>query len=234
MTGKRRNYWPWRSSTPESVTTNGTRKPTARIDYVVATGVAGVALLCAARAFASPAPLPRWQNCDDAVTIVDRRLPTPPDEAPGGNRAAHILGRIWASRPELHADLSTDGRPNTEALAAWAASIPDIASLPIAACVDDLAVLVDPSVSLANMRSLDSLLEWTRVRSHGSFYELEANRNIAFDLFVEARSSLLADQDSLRFVTGDEIIAWAWALAPDDPAFDRAWNALDRLSISED
>ena len=34
--------------------------------------------------------------------------------------------------------------------------------------------------------------------------------------------------------SGDEIIAWAWGLAPDAPEFETAWNALDLLSISED
>ena len=83
------------------------------------------------------------------------------------------------------------------------------------------------------MRSLASLLEWTRIRSHGSFYELEANRNAALDSFVIARSSLLRSSDPGKFTTGDEIIAWAWGLAPDDPAFEAAWNALDQFSIDE-
>lgn len=230
---------PWaqltsRSPTLRNAAGNPRRKPRGRLDWAFALGVAGVALVCAARAVASPGPLPQWRNCDDAVAIADRRLPAPPDEVRSGNRAAHILGRIWASRPELHAALSTDGRPNTDALGIWTATIPDISSLPVASCVDDLALLVDPSVSLANMRSLASLLEWTRVRSHGSFYELEANRDAAFDLFMAARSSLLDDSDRPRFVTGDQIIEWAWGLAPDDPAFQAAWNALDRFSIAEE
>ncbi len=234
MRGKQSIAWLRRSRTAQNVTVDGPRKPTARIDRAVALGVVGVALLGGARVFASAGPLPRWRQCDDAVTIVDRRLPAPPDEVRGGNRAAHILGRIWASRPELHGTLSTDGRPNADALAAWAASIPDISSLPVASCVDDLALFVDPSVSLANTRSLASLLEWTGDRSRGSFYELEANRNAAFDLFVAARSSLLAEQGPSRFVTGDEIIAWASGLSVDDPAFEAAWNALDKFSIAED
>lgn len=83
------------------------------------------------------------------------------------------------------------------------------------------------------MRSLTSLLEWTRIRTHGSFYELEANRNAAFELFVAARSSLLAEQDPSRFVTGEQIVSWAWSLPVDDPAFEAAWNALDQFSIDE-
>ncbi len=219
--------------TQSNAPTDGRRKPAARIDRAVALGVVAVALVCGVKAIAGAGPLPKWQSCDDAVAIVDRRLPAPPDEPKRGNRAAHILGRIWSSRPELHAALSADGRPNADALAPWAASIPDISSLPVAACVDDLAALVDPSVSLSTMRSLASLLEWTGSHSHGSFYELEANRNAAFDLFVAARSSLLADQDSSTFVTGEEIVSWAWSLPVDDPAFEAAWNALDQLSIDE-
>ena len=61
-------------------TTAGPRTPTARIDRLVALGVAGVALVSGALALAGPEPLPRWRDCDDAVTIVDRRLPAPPGE----------------------------------------------------------------------------------------------------------------------------------------------------------
>lgn len=198
---------------------------------MVAVGVVAAALVGASQSIRADAQ-PRWRTCDDAVAIVDERLPAPPGEVRGGNRAAHILGRTWASRPELHDTLSTDGRPNASALAAWTAELPDVSSLPIASCVDDLAELVDPSVSLATMRSLASLLAWTQERSLGSFYELEANRNAAFELVTAARPSLLANQDPFAVVTGQEIVTWAWDLPIDDPSFDPAWKALDELSIA--
>ena len=83
------------------------------------------------------------------------------------------------------------------------------------------------------MRPLASVLKWTRMRSHESFFELEANRNAGFELVVAARSSLHAAPDPSRDVTGDEIIAWAWGLTCDDPAFETAWNALDWFSVGQ-
>ena len=218
---------------PVTTSTNARRHQVGRADRVVALGVAGVLLVSVTRAFAGAGPLPKWRSCDDAVAIVDRRLPAPPDELKRGNRAGHILGRIWSSRPELHAALSADGRPNTDALAPWAASRFPTSRSSRLRHADDLAALVDSSVSLSTIRSLGSLLEWTGSHSHGSFYELEANRNAAFDLFVIARSSLLAEPDPATFVTGEEIVSWAWSLPVDDPAFEAAWNALDQLSIDE-
>lgn len=207
-----------------------TRLP--RLDRIVALGVVAATVVGATQSIRATSQ-PRWRTCDDAVEIVDQRLPAPPGEVRGANRAAHILGRIWASRPELHDTLSTKGQPNIAALAGWSAGLPDVSSLPVASCVDDLAKLVDPSLSLATMRSLASLLSWTQERSRGSFFELEANRNAAFELVAAARPSLLADQDPAIVVTGQEIITWAWNLPIDDPSFDPAWKAVDELSIAE-
>ncbi len=229
----RERFVSWRRRVRSMLSARPFRREDLSLDVVFALVVFAVAAIAGLRSVIAD-PSPRWRDCDDAVAIVDRRLPAPPGEVRGGNRAAHILGRIWASRPELHDSLSTNGQPGIAALAVWTASIPDISSLPVASCVDDLAALVDSSVSLSTMRSLSSLLEWTGDRSHGSFYELEANRNAAFEVFVAARSSLLVDPEPLRFVTGGEIVSWAWGLPVGDPAFEAAWNALDSFSVDDE
>jgi hypothetical protein len=174
----------------------------------------------------------RWRTCAEAVAIVERRTPDMSSAPDVKNRAAQILRRLWRSRPDLQATFSANGGPDIPALAAWIATVPDVSALPVSSCVQELSDLVDSGVSLARMRTLASLVEWTRVRSKGSFGELEANRNAAYDLFVAAAPRLVDPENQVK--TGAEIVEWAWRLPPSDASFDAAWRALDDFSVSED
>ncbi len=173
----------------------------------------------------------RWRTCQEAVAIVKYRTPKARATAEE-NRAAQILRRLWTSRPDLQATFSINGGPDIPALATWIATVPDVSALPVSSCVQDLSALNDSGVSLARMQTLASLVEWTRVRSKGSFGELEANRNAAYDLFVAAAPRLVDPENQAR--TGAEIVEWAWKLPPSDASFEAAWRALDDLSVSDD
>lgn len=181
---------------------------------------------------------PTRGTCAEAVERTKQLLPAPRGERSGENPAALILGRVFASRPELSAFASSNGGPDAAALLTWAGSVPDISSLNVAYCVPEATALASSSgIDLPDdgLPLLGSMLSWmeSRTSKHAPFLAIDRNRNAIFTLHSLARRDFVPGWVASHGTTptSDEVMTWAWHLDPSSPNFDEVWTQIAKLEL---